>query len=73
MRDPESRAKCNALWIPAFAGMTIPKVLPLCIRGYPAHPRPAVAAKPRHNRRATSALAISLRTPYLWNGAMQKR
>jgi hypothetical protein len=63
-RDPESRGKCTRLWIPAFAGMTIPDA---------ASPSSVIAAELRHNLRAASAFAISFRTPYLWNGMMKKR
>jgi hypothetical protein len=63
MRDPESRGNATHFWIPAFAGMTIPDA---------ALSSSVVAAVSRHNLRAASAFAISLRTPYLWNGLMKK-
>jgi hypothetical protein len=33
----------------------------------------AAEQEPHYNRRAASALAISFRTPYLWNGTTKKR
>jgi hypothetical protein len=44
-----------------------------CMRGGSRVTLPVIAAEPPHNLRAASAFAISLRTPYLWNGMMKKR